>query len=104
MVELLLLGHHGRAGLRSGDAYVNLCVMLAANLWRGRGGRKQGGRGGGGWATEARKKTAPQGGTDKQQNTEISRFTVRASRNLLLISGRIDSVNAQEARPAGRDG
>ena len=30
MVELLLLGHHERAGLRYGDAQVNLCVMLAA--------------------------------------------------------------------------
>ena len=38
MVELLLLGHHGRAGLRYGDAHVNLCVMLAANLWREQGG------------------------------------------------------------------
>ena len=38
MVELLLLGHHGWAGLRYGDAHVNLCVMLAANLWRGQGG------------------------------------------------------------------
>ena len=33
MVELLLLGHHDCAGLRYGDAHVNLCVMLAANLW-----------------------------------------------------------------------
>ena len=38
MVELLLLGHHGRAGLRYGDAHVNLCVMLAANLWSGQAG------------------------------------------------------------------
>ena len=30
MVELLLLGQHERAGLRYGDAQVNLCVMLAA--------------------------------------------------------------------------
>lgn len=37
MVELLLLGHHERAGLRYGDAQVNLCVMLAANLWRAGG-------------------------------------------------------------------
>lgn len=34
MVELLLLGHHERAGLRYGDAQVNLCVMLAAKWWR----------------------------------------------------------------------
>ena len=46
----------------------------------------------------------PQSGMDKQQDAEISRLTVRASRNLLLISGRVDSVNAQEARPAVRDG
>ena len=39
MVELLLLGHHEQAGLRYGDAHVNLCVMLAANLWREQGGR-----------------------------------------------------------------
>ncbi|WP_291332839.1 hypothetical protein [Desulfovibrio sp.] len=37
MVELLLLGHHELAGLRYGDAQVNLCVMLAANLWRAGG-------------------------------------------------------------------
>ena len=37
MVELLLLGHHERAGLRYGDAQVNLCVMLEANLWRAGG-------------------------------------------------------------------
>ena len=34
MVELLLLGQHERAGRRYRDAQVNLCVMLAANLWR----------------------------------------------------------------------
>lgn len=34
MVELLLFGHHECAGLRYGDAHVNLCVMLAAKWWR----------------------------------------------------------------------
>ena len=45
------------------------------------------------------KKPTPQRGMNVRQLTEISRYSVRASRNLLLISGGVAHVNAKKPTP-----